>query len=132
MDRDSVQAYLSQRSVLGVHGYALHLIKGTISTVDDFAEYRVFAVEVSLFRVSDEELRFVRVWPRVGHRHHSTGIESECRPDLVIEGFTVDALAAFASTRRVTCLDHEPFDVSVKNTAIVVIGSAELEKVLLG
>ena len=104
----------------------------------------MLAVKVRLLRVRDEELGFVRIGiiSRVGHgddtssvklaitryadqmRNYqeriSTRTDFERCPNFVREWCAPDALAAFASARWVTCLDHEPPYVTVEYTIIKV------------
>lgn len=54
----------------------------------------------------------------------------EGRSDLVGKGFAPYTHAAFARARWVTCLDHKPFDVSVPEAVIVIVGCTQGEEVL--
>lgn len=66
-----------QRSVLVVDRYSFNSIEGGIGSIDDLAENRVFAIEMGLLRVRDEELRLVRIWATVGHSNDTPCIELE-------------------------------------------------------
>ena len=50
--------------------------------------------------------------------------------DFVLEGFSPGGLATFAQTCGITCLNHERLDVTVKNAAVVIVGSTKGQKVL--
>ena len=69
------QLDLTERTVFVVDRYALHCIQSRVSTIDDFAEYCIFGVEMRLLGIGDEELGFIRVWSRVGHGHHPACVE---------------------------------------------------------
>ena len=129
---------------------------------------------MGLLAIGYEELGFVRIGSRIGHRHHPSGVElgSEERAtgrdkrgrldpvwtltekegessshhpfppvmalaahfdggsDFVLERFSPERLATFASTGRITRLDHECLDVTMKNAAVVIVGGTKGEKVL--
>ena len=92
-----------------------------------------------LFGVGDEELGLVGVRARVCHGEDATVVELEdvnsaCMTrmrkrgstdleggaDLIRKRLPPDALAAFARARRITCLDHEAFDVPVPQAVIII------------
>jgi hypothetical protein len=65
------------------------------------------------------------------HKNRVKGCYFESRSDFISERFLPNALAAFACSSGIPGLDHEPFDVAVKEAAIIVVGSAERKEVLL-
>ncbi len=53
--------------VLGIDWGTFHCVKSRVSTIYDLSDDCIFAVEMRLLCVSNEKLRLVRVWARVGH-----------------------------------------------------------------
>src|SRR5215211_3384595 len=87
-----------------------------IHAVGDAAEYGVLAVEPRrLGGGDDEELRAVRVRPRVGHRERAA--DDLVLVDLVLE---LVAGAAGAGALRAAALDHEVADDAMEREAVVV------------
>lgn len=112
-----------------------------------------------LLGVRDEELGLVRIRARVGHGHNPTSIKFEGGADFVAEwlalsvfyervgqktrlvevkrqdrkrGTHPDRLATFSCPCWVTRLDHETFDVAMKDAVIVGPACTECKKVLYG
>ena len=58
VDRDALHADLLQRTVLRVHGHLFHGVEcaAQLSSVDHFAEDGIFAIEMWLPAVGNEEL----------------------------------------------------------------------------
>lgn len=69
------QLNLIQRPVFVVDRHSFHGVQCRVRAINDFAEDCVLAVQVRLLGVCHEELGLVRVWARVCHRHHATGVE---------------------------------------------------------
>jgi len=67
--------------------------------------------------MGDEKLASVGRWPRVGHGKNAFSCVFESWVDFITEFV---AWAARASSLRATTLNHEVFDDSVKDQAIVV------------
>lgn len=81
-------------------------------------------------RVRNEELARVRVRPVVGHRDHAALVVFQPVPELVLELARPDRLTALARARRVARLHDESLDVPVEDGPVVVVASAQGQKVL--
>lgn len=68
------QLNLLQRSVLVVDWDAFDSVECVVS-VDDLAKDSVATIKVGLLGVCDEELRLVRVTPRISHCDYPSGIK---------------------------------------------------------
>ena len=88
-----------------------------IGARDHAPEHPMFAVEVRRRPERDEELRAVRVAPRVGHREDAEAIVLQRkRAGLIVELIT---RTAPTSPRRITALSHEVFQHAVERGAVV-------------
>jgi hypothetical protein len=52
--------------------------------------------------------------------HMAAMYDLESRPDFVRKRFAPDALSALAAAGGITGLDHEPFDIAVPYTTVVI------------
>lgn len=93
---------------------------------DDFAEHRMFAIEVRRRKVGDEELAAVGVRPRVGHGEDATLRVLERAVDLVSK---LVAGTAGPGASWVAALNHEIGNHTVEGNAIVVSTLREVEKI---
>ena len=132
MDRHSGHPQFARRPVLGVHGYSFHGIQRTsvLGPLDDLAKDGVFSIEVRLFGIGDEELRLVRIRPRIGTRHNAAAVKLERRSDLVGKRLAPDGLSAFSRASGIASLNHERLDVAMPLDVVVRPSSAVTEKVL--
>ena len=95
-----------------------------IESINDLAKDDMFAVQMRGVLESDEELRSVGVWSRVGHgkKIRLAMVKTEA---LILEFLSVDALATSAvSLLVVATLEHESWDDSVDGGAPVIHVSA--------
>ena len=129
--RHALEFDLTQRPVLVIGGNTLDRVE-RLKAIDHLSKDGVIIVQVRMLGVGDEELRRVRVGPRVGHRKDPPPRVLILRVYLVAKLTPPDRVAALASARRVSTLQHEALDVAVEERAIVVIGGAECEEVECG
>jgi hypothetical protein len=91
-----------------------------VHAFNDFSEHNVFSVQPRCGHSCDKELRAVRVLPRIGHRHDSsgrvTGVEVFVAKVLSIYAFAACAVA----TSKIASLDHEIGDYPVERRGLVV------------
>ena len=83
-----------------------------------------------LLGISDEELRSIRIGAIVRHGQDSPVSVLQIFPQFIIEFFAPNALTAFSSISWISCLDHEPFDISMEDAAIIITRSAQSQKIL--
>src|SRR3954451_1261807 len=99
-----------------------------VLTAGDLAEDRVLAVQPgALVRGDDEELRPVRVRPRVGHGQRAAH-------DLVVVDLVLELVAgtARAGALRAAALDHEVGDDAMEDEPVVEALTGELLEVADG
>ena len=77
-----------------------------------------------VFTVGDEKLWSVLVLATVSHAQDTSLVVSEVFNDFIFEGNTVNWLATFARAAGITCLDDEPFDITVDYCPFVIIWCA--------
>ena len=70
-----------ERPVFVVNWHAFHGVQCRICTIYHFAHDGVFAVEMGLLRVCDEELGLVGIWARISHRHDAAGVKLGTKED---------------------------------------------------
>jgi len=115
------QLDFAEGAIFVIDGDTFHGIQGRVCTVDDLAKYRILCVEMRLLGIGDEELGFVRIRARVGHGNYTASIELKGRPQFVGKAAAPNTLATFTRAGRVASLDHETFDVAMKNATIIVV-----------
>ena len=128
MDGDARHADLVYRPVLGIHRHLFHGIEraAILGAVDHLAKDGIFAVEVGLLAVGNEELPLVQralsapgtdscsapCSPSRQYRGRETWSVArrkataylECRTDLVVKGRAPDRLSALARARCIARL----------------------------
>ena len=66
---------LIQRMVFVVDWSSFHSIQSGVDTIDDLSEDGVLAIQMGLLAVCYKELGLVRIWSRISHGNHATGVE---------------------------------------------------------
>lgn len=74
-------------------------------------------------------LATIRIGPAVRHAQYSSSRVLQVRLDLVLELLAINGTSASSSASRVTALDHEIWDHTVENEAVVVAALSELREV---
>lgn len=131
MDRDAFNPDLLFRAILLIHLYSLHLpqrLQGLIAK--HMSKHGILAVQMGCGSEGDEELRGICAGSFIRHADDSARVVPQRRSDLVLEWLAPYRDAAFGSGRRRAGLDHEGWDETVEEGAIVVAGGAEGEEVL--
>jgi len=85
---------------------------------DDLTEHRVFAVEVRLWAVADEELGSAGIRGRsLGHGQRTSQVHLTLSGKFILDG---KSWSARAVAQRTTTLNHEIVDHAVKDQPVVV------------
>ena len=69
------QVNLTQRPVFVVDWHPFHGVQSRVRAINDLAEDGVLAIQMRLLAVCYEKLGLVRIWARICHSHHPTGVE---------------------------------------------------------
>ena len=91
-----------------------------IHAVDHFTEDGVAHVEPRSRDGSDEELATVGAWSGIRHRQDTWAIKGVRADAFIFKVLTPDRLPAHASASWVAALDHELFNDTVEDDAIVI------------
>jgi len=70
----------------------------------------------------DEKLTSICIWTGICHWHNTSPNVFQVSRYFIFEFSSIDALSASTCSRGITTLNHEIFDNSMKNCAIVVTG----------
>lgn len=103
-----------------------------VHSLDYFTKDGVLAIEVRSWAQGDEELGTIGVGARVCHGEGSFGLVLERRNELVLEFGAEDGAATTTGTGRVTTLNHESRNDSVKDDSIIFSRLGQSSKVLAG
>jgi len=100
-------------------------------SIQNLSKNGVHVVQVRLFFVQNEELRFVGVWTSVRHRQSSSSVVFVVGMELVGKGYLVAPDRRFLSgdVGRVTSLNHKAANVSMEYRAVVFSRGRQCEKV---
>ena len=112
----------------------LHAFKGIddVHAVNHFAKNGVAHVEPWCCHGGNEELTAIGAWSCVRHRQQSWPIKGVGAHALVFKIFTPNRFATTARASWIATLDHELFDNTVKNDAVVIAVFGMSTKVFTG
>ena len=102
----------------------------SVQSIDYFPKDRVLHVQMRLLSICDEELRCIRIWAVICHGKDSSRRVFQVFSQLIFKLPAPNGRTSFPSVCRISRLDHESFDVSMEDTAIIVVTRAESKKVL--
>jgi len=110
---------LLDRAVAGSLFHGFELLHG-IHAGDDFTKDRVAHVQPRSRDGGDEKLAAVGTGAGVGHGEQTFLVEGDFTTALVFKGLSPDGFTSSTGASRVAALDHELFDDSMEDDAVVV------------
>ena len=120
-----------QRAVARIGSHQAHALDYVHACLDPTKD-GVFAVEPGSGSKSDEELTSVGIGTGIGHAQNACTGVLERWHNLIFEFLSVDGASSTASAGRISALDHEIGDDSMKDDPIVVASLRQGGKVLAG
>jgi hypothetical protein len=131
MYRDAFNPDLQFRAILLIHLDVLHLPQCLQTLIaEHMSKHGILAVQMGCGGEGDEELRGICAGPFIRHADDPARVVPQGWSDLVLEWLAPYRDSAFGSRRRRAGLDHEGWDETVEEGAIIVAGGAEGEEVL--
>lgn len=130
LQREYLDIY--HRSVITVDSHVGDGIDDIHSLIG-LSEYRVMVIKVrcTFCGLYDEELTSIGVRPSIGHGKSSLEV-SQSWSEFILEFLSVDTLPSSPRRSRVSSLDHEVLDDSMKHCCVIVSLSSESDKVRAG
>jgi len=103
-------------------GVRLHVLNALhhIHPLSHPSEKRVLPIKPRARHSCDEELRAVRVWPRIGHRKAERTIMLQVLIDFVLEFLAPDRDPSSPIAVRITSLNHKALDHPMEDKVVIV------------
>ena len=92
----------------------------------------MFLIQVLAVPESNEELRPVAIFSRIRHSDNASSGEPQPLMELIFKRKSIDRLSSSACASRVSTLDHESRDKTMKDGVFIVIVQAMLKEVSAG
>lgn len=96
---------------------------------DYFTKYGVFFIKMLTWPKSHEKLRFIVIFSSISHSNDTSPCEFKSLMKLIPERSTINRLSTHTCTSRVTTLDHESRDKSMKYSIDVISVDTMLNEV---
>ena len=107
----------------------IHALQWNSKPEYSLAKYCVFHVQMWLLPIGDEKLRSISIWAIISHRYNTSNTVLKIFTIFIFKLLAPDTVTSPSSTCRISRLNHETLDISMKYTAIVVITGTKSQEI---